>query len=83
MLRRSSRPQYTSSPANQRAFSPAANASVTMASACCGFVAKAISSGTPATSRRSSSAAQSAGRYRARLMITFVVAVTAARCTAT
>ena len=34
--------------------------------ASCGFVANMISSGTPASSRRSSSAAQSAGRYRAR-----------------
>ncbi|WP_416974852.1 hypothetical protein [Streptomyces sp. 4F14] len=30
--------------ANQRAFSPAAYASVTMADACCGFVANAVSS---------------------------------------
>ena len=34
--------------------------------ASCGFVANMTSSGTPASSRRSSSAAQSAGRYRAR-----------------
>jgi hypothetical protein len=34
--------------------------------ASCGFVANRTSSGTPASSRRSSSAAQSAGRYRAR-----------------
>jgi hypothetical protein len=34
--------------------------------ASCGLVANMTSSGTPASSRRSSSAAQSAGRYRAR-----------------
>ena len=66
MLCRRSRPPQTSSPATNPARIPWSCACCSRSPASCGFVSNVISSGTPASSRRSSSAAQPSGRYRAR-----------------
>jgi hypothetical protein len=66
MPRRSSRPPYTSSPATKAARIPRDCARSSRAPASCGLVANITSSGTSASSRCSSSAAQPSGRYRAR-----------------
>ena len=83
MLWRRSRPPYTSSPATKPARMPRSCACWSRSPASSGFVANMTSSGTPASSRRSSSAAQSAGRYRARPIRACPAGAATVRVTAT
>src|SRR6266568_3382815 len=66
IARRRSRPPYTSSPVTKAARIPCSCARCSSVLASSGLVANITSSGTPASSRCSSSAAHAPGRYSAR-----------------